>query len=151
MEPSGSGEPAELDAKRLQAVRLQSRALALRAAEVKARAKATCDRVRERRSQQQIMQHSEFARLHARMGTMAVIEQAKGIVMAQQGCGPEEAFDVLRRISQHTNVKLHVLATQIVEQTAASGNVGTVTPISAGASRHRPSGPGARLSSGDPD
>jgi hypothetical protein len=60
---------------------------------------------------------------------MPVIEQAKGIVMAQQRCGPDEAFDVLRRMSQRTNVKLHVLAAQIVEHIASSGNPGNVTPI----------------------
>ena len=33
----------------------------------------------------------------AELDTMPVIEQAKGILMAQHGCGPEEAFDLLRR------------------------------------------------------
>jgi len=45
-----------------------------------------------------------------------VIEQAKGIVMAQHRCGPDEAFDLLRRMSQHANVKVRVLATRMVEQ-----------------------------------
>lgn len=31
---------------------------------------------------------------------MPLIEQAKGIIMAREGCGPEEAFDLLRRASQ---------------------------------------------------
>ena len=43
---------------------------------------------------------SELARLKARLETMPVIEQAKGIVMAREGCGPDEAFDRLRRASQ---------------------------------------------------
>jgi anti-anti-sigma factor len=51
---------------------------------------------------------------------MPVIEQAKGIVMAREGCGPEEAFDLLRRASQRANLKVHVLAAFLVEQ--ASGN-----------------------------
>jgi len=38
------------------------------------------------------LQDSAFARLQVQMATMAVIEQAKGIMMAQQGCGPEQAF-----------------------------------------------------------
>jgi ANTAR domain len=63
------------------------------------------------------------------MGTMPVIEQAKGIVIAQQQCGPDEAFDLLRRISQRTNVKLRVLAAQIVEH-AASSYRDDGTPIS---------------------
>ena len=52
---------------------------------------------------------------------MPVIEQGKGVIMAQQGCTPEEAFDLLRRASQRANVKVHVLAAQIVEQASARG------------------------------
>jgi AmiR/NasT family two-component response regulator len=55
---------------------------------------------------------------------MPVIEQAKGIIIARQGCGPDESFDVLRRISQRTNVKLRDVAAQIVERTASSANHG---------------------------
>jgi len=39
--------------------------------------------------------------------------------MAQQRCGPKEAFDLLRRASQRANVKVHMLATQIVAQAAS--------------------------------
>ena len=59
---------------------------------------------------------SELARLKARLETMPVIEQAKGIVMAQNQCGPDEAFDVLRRASQRANIKVSVLAALLVEQ-----------------------------------
>jgi hypothetical protein len=77
---------------------------------------------------------SAFARLLARMGTMSAIEQAKGIIIAQQGCRPDEAFDLLRRMSQRANVKVRVLAAQIVEH-AVSGSNGDVTPIGLGAAR----------------
>lgn len=50
---------------------------------------------------------------------MPVIEQAKGVLMAQNRCGPEEAFDLLRLASQRANVKVSVLAAQIVEQVAS--------------------------------
>jgi ANTAR domain len=40
-----------------------------------------------------------YERVTAQLRTMPVIEQAKGIVMAREGCGPEEAFDLLRRVS----------------------------------------------------
>src|SRR5262245_34595387 len=59
---------------------------------------------------------SELARLKARLETMPVIEQAKGIVMAREGCGPDEAFDRLRRASQRGNVKVHVMAAVLVGQ-----------------------------------
>ena len=50
------------------------------------------------------------------MHTRAVIEQAKGIVMAQQRCTPDEAFDMLVRLSQSTHRKLREVAISIVEQ-----------------------------------
>jgi AmiR/NasT family two-component response regulator len=41
--------------------------------------------------------------------------QAKGIIQARAGCGPDEAFDRLRSISQHRNIKLRDLAKAVVE------------------------------------
>jgi ANTAR domain len=70
--------------------------------------------------------HSVYARLEARLDTLPVIEQAKGIVMAREGCGPEEAFNLLRRASRRANLKVHVLAAFLVEQ--ASGNPAAKLP-----------------------
>ncbi|SER41929.1 ANTAR domain-containing protein [Lentzea xinjiangensis] len=42
------------------------------------------------------------------------IEQAKGLVMAARSCAPGEAFEVLVRASQQTNVKLRDIATALV-------------------------------------
>jgi AmiR/NasT family two-component response regulator len=66
-----------------------------------------------------MLHDSAFARLQARLDSMPVIEQAKGIVMAQNRCGPEQAFDLLRRASQRANVKVSVLAERIVQQVAS--------------------------------
>ena len=44
-----------------------------------------------------------------------VIGQAKGIIRARQGCSDVEAFDLLRSISQHRNVKLRDIAQAIVD------------------------------------
>jgi hypothetical protein len=82
---------------RFEAARLESRALRQMSAEARARARATRDQARRGRSQREILRDSAFARLQARQQTIAVIEQAKGIIMARQGCRPEEAFDLLRR------------------------------------------------------
>jgi GAF domain-containing protein len=49
------------------------------------------------------------------MQSRAAIEQAKGIIMAQQRCTPDEAFDVLVRTSQQRNLKLRDLAQTIVD------------------------------------
>lgn len=43
-----------------------------------------------------------------------VIGQAKGILMARRGCTPDAAFEALRRVSQHRNVKLRQVAEQVV-------------------------------------
>jgi ANTAR domain/GAF domain len=54
------------------------------------------------------------ADMQAAMASRAVIEQAKGAIMAQNRCGPDEAFEILRRASMGRNVKLRELATNIV-------------------------------------
>ena len=51
----------------------------------------------------------------------ATIDQAKGIIMAAQGCVPDEAFQVLAKASSTTNVKLRELARQLVEQVTDKG------------------------------
>jgi GAF domain-containing protein len=43
-----------------------------------------------------------------------VIGQAKGILMARRGCTPDAAFETLRKVSQHRNIKLRDIAEQVV-------------------------------------
>jgi len=52
--------------------------------------------------------------LEQAMASRAVIEQAKGVIMAMRGISEDEAFEVLRRSSQDRNVKVRVLAQQVV-------------------------------------
>ena len=52
--------------------------------------------------------------LRAALVARAVIDQALGIIMAQQRCTSDEAFDMLRRASQSRNVKLRDVAAGIV-------------------------------------
>lgn len=54
--------------------------------------------------------------LQAAMETRAVIEQAKGVLMAQQKCNADEAFDLLIRVSQRENRKLRTIAQDIVDK-----------------------------------
>jgi GAF domain-containing protein len=49
------------------------------------------------------------------MASRAVIEQAKGKIMAIRGCGEAEAFAILSRASQRENVKVRDLARRMVE------------------------------------
>lgn len=61
--------------------------------------------------------HSLSENLNEAMQSRAVIEQAKGILMAQSGLNADEAFDLLRRASQRENRKLRDVAIDIVERT----------------------------------
>ena len=56
----------------------------------------------------------EIAGLRKAIETRPVIEQAKGMIMASAGCGPDEAFQLLVSQSQHENRKLHIVAENLV-------------------------------------
>jgi AmiR/NasT family two-component response regulator len=45
-----------------------------------------------------------------------MIEQAKGMIIAEQGCSADEAFQLLVNASQRSHLKLHDLATDLVER-----------------------------------
>ena len=57
----------------------------------------------------------EAANMRAAMASRPVVEQAKGIIMARDHGTAEEAFDILRRISQQQNAKLRDLAQALVD------------------------------------
>ena len=61
---------------------------------------------------------ADCARLLASLATAIerrdVIGVAKGLIMAGSSCTVDEAFDVLVQASMHRNVKLHLVATEIV-------------------------------------
>ena len=66
----------------------------------------------------EVMRYSAHARLQARLASMPVIEQAKGVIMAQFGWTEDEAFDALRKASQRSNIRVRDLAVAIVARTA---------------------------------
>ena len=49
------------------------------------------------------------------MASRAVIEQAKGVLVAERRCSPEEAFEILVRLSQNSNRKLRDVAAALLE------------------------------------
>jgi ANTAR domain/GAF domain len=53
--------------------------------------------------------------LHEALRTRELIGQAQGILMERERITADQAFDVLRRASQHLNVKLHTVAEALVE------------------------------------
>lgn len=63
---------------------------------------------------QEEARHAAYDALHGAFGHKAVIEQAKGIIMALRGVDAEAAFELLSAQSQHTNTKLHSLAAVLV-------------------------------------
>jgi GAF domain-containing protein len=69
-------------------------------------------------------QHTLTDRLSRALESRDVIGQAKGILMARHQVGADEAFDMLRSMSQSTNVKLRDLARGVIEsaQTVENAN-----------------------------
>ena len=66
--------------------------------------------------------HDLGSRIQEAMYHRAVIEQAKGILMSQQGCGPDEAFELLTAASQRENVKVRDIAQRIVSAASQRQN-----------------------------
>jgi GAF domain-containing protein len=56
--------------------------------------------------------------LQEALTSRAVIDQAKGILMAQNGVGADDAFELLRTTSQRENRKLRELAQELVDRAA---------------------------------
>ena len=58
--------------------------------------------------------HTLTEHLREALESRDVIGQAKGILMARRGCTPDAAFEALRKVSQHRNIKLRQIAEQVV-------------------------------------
>ncbi|MBB2913019.1 GAF domain-containing protein [Streptosporangium becharense] len=59
---------------------------------------------------------TDAAQMQEALAGRAIIDQAKGIIMKSSGCSAEAAFDELRRVSQHHQVKVADLARLLVEE-----------------------------------
>jgi hypothetical protein len=55
------------------------------------------------------------ANFHAALSSRETIGEAMGILMERERITPEQAFDVLRRASQHLNVKLREVAQNLID------------------------------------
>ena len=60
----------------------------------------------------------ELAQLRTALATRDVIGQAKGILMQRRGMSSDEAFETLRRASQHLNIKLADIAALLATKRA---------------------------------
>lgn len=56
----------------------------------------------------------EVEQLDTALRSRPVVDRACGIIMVVTGCGPDQAFAVLRRVSQRANRKLHDVAEGVV-------------------------------------
>ncbi|MFI6493324.1 ANTAR domain-containing protein [Streptomyces sp. NPDC050564] len=65
----------------------------------------------------------ENAQLHEAIRSHAVVDQAIGIVLATGQLTPDQAWDVLKEVSQRTNIKLRHVAELIIEW-ARTGDLG---------------------------
>jgi len=64
---------------------------------------------------------SMVSHLHAGLESRAVIEQAKGVLHAELGVSPEEAFHLLSRYSQNTNQRVRKVSARLVQGLIAAG------------------------------
>jgi GAF domain-containing protein len=70
---------------------------------------------------QRLSQDEVIAQLNDAITSRTVIGQATGIIMAQRRCGPDEALNVLIKISNDRNIKLREVARVLVEAFAPGG------------------------------
>lgn len=63
--------------------------------------------------------------LEAALTSRATIDQAIGIIMGQNRCDADRAFDLLRAASQNRNVKLRTVAAEIVAAVSETPDPGT--------------------------
>jgi two-component system, response regulator / RNA-binding antiterminator len=115
------GAPLAL-AERLAAARATTEANLMRLAQARSELRQTRQLIMEGRERRALLHESAYARLAARLESLPLIEQAKGILVAQTGCSPEHAFELLKSASQRSNVKVRDLAAEIVSR-ASSGPV----------------------------
>jgi GAF domain-containing protein len=65
--------------------------------------------------------HAELAEnLSAALASRTIIDQALGVIMGQNRCSADEAFQILRRASQNRNVKLRLIAGEIIAAVAGT-------------------------------
>ena len=60
--------------------------------------------------------------LRSALGTRTVIGKAIGIIIEREGVNETEAFDILKVMSQHSNVKLRDVAARVAKDAQPPGN-----------------------------
>ena len=84
---------------------------------------------RERQLEDLVVSLAEAnAQLQRALDSRVVIEQAKGILAERFGLEIPEAFDLLRRSARNNRMRLHILATLVVESEETPPEIGTLRP-----------------------
>ncbi|WP_343244812.1 ANTAR domain-containing protein [Streptomyces sp. SID14478] len=91
------------------------------------------------------MLEKENLQLKNALVSHAVIDQAMGVILAAGHLSPAEAWDALREISMHTNIKVRLVAQSLVEW-GATGQI--CTEISTELERQLC---GRRITAGEPE
>ena len=78
----------------------------------------------------------ENANLRAKLASLPVIEQAKGILMGRYQVSPDAAFALLRRWSSHTNLKLRDISGLLVDAASHPGDQESRASASTGGRPH---------------
>ena len=90
-----------------------------------------------------LQRFTEYHSLQGAFGRRAVVEQAKGILMARHGVDVDKAFEMLRDHSQHNGHKLAEVAAAIVESHLLLLRPVAQTPRSTPSTGHEPGTPRA--------
>jgi GAF domain-containing protein len=92
----------------------------------------------------QVRHHEQMSdQVAAALRARSTIDQALGILMAQEQCDADQAFALLRRHSQNNNQKLRDVATRVVER-ATGHSPGTASDFETRTRRTDCEGPTAR-------
>ncbi|MFF8990083.1 ANTAR domain-containing protein [Streptomyces sp. NPDC014983] len=81
----------------------------------------TTSAVARERAEQLDVLRLEITQLRHALDSRPVIDQARGVLMAAHGCTPDQAWEILRDASQHSNTKVHRIATAIIASAAPDG------------------------------
>ena len=60
--------------------------------------------------------------LRSALGTRTVIGKAMGVIIEREGVNETEAFEILKVMSQHSNVKLRDVAARLAKDAQPAGN-----------------------------
>ncbi|MFD7662010.1 ANTAR domain-containing response regulator [Streptomyces sp. NPDC059788] len=80
---------------------------------------------------------AENAQLRRALDSRALIDQARGVLMATEACTAEQAWEILRQTSQHSNIKVREVAGEVVAGATGTTGPGPVrTQLRAAVARH---------------